>query len=380
MIPPAGGYPDGSSTMSGLLAGDMKPTLMRIERAALIVVIPIVIVTAPQLSSGFDYWSALSLVRGVPYGSSSMHAYPLPIYLPFAALGLLSDPWPTLVAPLVCIAFLAAGLWLWGARRAVILLATLMSPVGLGVVVNSNFNCAVAIFGIGLAVWAKQAGRAPLVGLGIALSLWRPTNCLPAIAVLLASGWRWRDLAQAIGAFTLVTLPLTALAFLVQPDWLVAFRGVLTADLDWAGLGPHLLQATGPFGYAAAQAAIGVAGIFLLRRRTLAEATAFALALTVLLGTIAGAYSGSLALPALVLVAEDARYAALPAVAAFIGWAIAFVLIRINFPVGVVSYWYVIQAYPLLRRRSMTGLGAGSAPHEHRAPHHLPASQTPPSA
>ncbi len=165
-------------------------------------------------------------------------------------------------------------------------------------------------------------------------------------------------------------VPLTALAFVIQPDWIAAYRGVLTANLDWAGLGPHLLQAFGPVGYAAAQIAVAVIGIFLLRRRTLAEATAFSLALTVFLGTVGGAYSGSPALPALVLLAEDSRYVALPAIAGFIGWAIAFVLIRIDFPVGVVSYWYVIQAYPLLRcpqaSISLSGHSASSTP---RRPH-----------
>ncbi len=155
--------------MARLTSGHAASMARLAERAALVASIPIVIVTAPQLSSGFDYWSALSLVRGVPYGSSSMHAYPLPIYLPFAPLGLFSDPWPTLIAPLICLILLGAGLCLWGARRALILLAALLSPVGLGVVVNSNFNCAVAILGVGLAVRAKQAGRFPLVGLGIAM-------------------------------------------------------------------------------------------------------------------------------------------------------------------------------------------------------------------
>ena len=347
--------------MRSLNGGPARLRMARLEWPLLIASVPLVAVTLPQLSSGFDYWSALSLVRGVPYGTSFMHAYPLPLYLPFAPLGLLSDPWPMVVAPLICLVFLASGLWLWGARRFGILAATLLSPVGLGVMANSNFNSAVAIFGAGLAVWAKQAGRSPLVGLGVALSLWRPTNALPVIAVLLASGWRRSDLARATATFALLIVPLAALAFLVQPNWVAAYRGVLTEDLDWAGLGPHLLLAWGSLGYVAAQVAVAIIGILMLRRRTVAEATAFSLALTVVLGTVAGAYSGSLALPALVLVANDARYVALPAIAGFVGWAIAFALIRIGFPVGVVSYWYVIQAYPLLRRRSTPMLTSGRA-------------------
>src|SRR5438105_4426661 len=105
-------------------------------------------------------------MRGVRYGDSFLFAYPLPMYLPFAPLGALADPWPRLVAPVVCVAFLAAGLWLWGCPRIVVLVAALLTPVGVGVLVNSNFNVAVAVFGLGLAVWAKRAGNNSLVGLG----------------------------------------------------------------------------------------------------------------------------------------------------------------------------------------------------------------------
>jgi hypothetical protein len=314
--------------------------------------VPLMLLALPKLSSGFDYWPALALERHVQYGDSLLFAYPLPMYLPFAPLGLLPDPWPQIVAPLICLAFLASGLWLWGGRRIPVLVAALLSPVGLGLLVNSNFTTAAAIFGLGLAVWAKRTGHAPWLGLGIALSLWRPGNCLPALAVLLASGWRRRELLAAVGAGALFMVPLTALAFMIQPGWVGTYRQLVGALLGWAGLGPHLLSSAGPIVYAGAQVAVGLAGIWLLRRRTLAEATAFALALTVLLATIGGAYSGALALPALVLVANDVRYRALPALAGLVGWVLAVVLLRIEFPVGVVGYWFVIQAYPLLRHPS----------------------------
>jgi hypothetical protein len=311
--------------------------------------LPLVVVGLPQLTSGFDYWPALALERNVQYGDSFLFAYPLPIYLPFAPLGLLPDPWPQWLAPVICLAFLSCGLWLWGGRRMPVLAAALLSPVGLGVLVNSNFNSAVAIFGLGLAVWAKRSGHPPLLGLGMALSLWRPANCLPALVVLLASGWRWRELAGAAAGGALLMAPLTALAFLISPGWVGTYRLLLTSLLGWSGLGPHLLSYAGPLVYAGAQVAVAVVGIWLLRRRTLAEATAVALALTVIFATIGGAYSGSLALPALVLAADDVRYAGLPALAGLVGWVQTVVLLRIGFPVGVVAYWFALQAYPLLR-------------------------------
>jgi hypothetical protein len=311
---------------------------------------PFAVLSVPRLSSGFDSWPAIALVRHVRYGDSVLFAYPLPIYLPFAPLGLLHDPLPQLIAPAISFGFLVAGLWLWGARKNVVLVAALLSPVALGVLVNSNFNTGVAVFGLGLAIWAKQCRRYPLVGLGAALSLWRPANCLPVLTVLLMSGWRPRELLQAVAAATLFMAPLIALAFAVEPDWVAINIRVLGEYVGWAGLGPHLIQAAGPIGYAAAQLGVAIVGVWLLRRRTLGEAAAFSLALTVLLGTVGGAYSGAPALPALVLAARDPRYIRLPAAAGLVGWVQAFVLLAISFPVGVVAYWFVVQAYPLLRR------------------------------
>src|SRR5258708_8098074 len=80
----------------------------------------------------------------------------------------------------------------------------------------------------------------------MALSLRRPTNCLPALAVLLASGWRWRGLLGAVAGGALFMVPLTALAFLVQPGWGGTYELLLTALLGGAGLGPHLLASSGP--------------------------------------------------------------------------------------------------------------------------------------
>lgn len=312
--------------------------------------VPLTVYCLRHLSSGFDFWPAAALARGVRYGDSVMFAYPLPIYLPFAPLGVLPDPWLWWLAPALSMAFLASGLWFWGGRRAAVMAAALLSPVGLGVLVNSNFNTGVAIFGLGLAVWAKRSGRAALIGLGVALSFWRPVNCLPVLAVLLVSGWRWRELLTAAGAGLLFIGPLTALAFVIEPDWVARYQVELEAIAGWAGLGPHLLYSYGPIAYGAAQAAVALGGIWVLRRRGLADGAAFALALTIFLATDAGAYSGAVALPALILAADEARYAALPAAASLVGWVQATILLATGFPVGIVAYWFAVQAYPLLRR------------------------------
>jgi hypothetical protein len=311
--------------------------------------LPLVAYCLPRLSSGFDFWQALEIQRGMQYGDSVMHAYPLPMYVPFAPIGALPDSWIHWLAPAICLAFLAVGLWLWGARRPPIIAAALMSPVGLGLLVNSNFPTAVAIFGFGLAAWAKRTGHLPLVGLGVALGLWRPLNCLPVIVVFLASGWRPSGLLRAVGALALFMAPLTALAFLIQPDWVARYQLQLIRLAGSAGIGPHVVSSVGPVGYAAALVAVALAGIWVLRRRGLEAGAAFALALSIFLATDAGAYSGAVALPALVLAAEEARYAALPAAASLVGWAQAAVLLAIDFPVGVIAYWFALQAYPLLR-------------------------------
>lgn len=317
---------------------------------AVVASLPFVAITLANLSSGFDFWPALALERSVRYGSSVLFAYPLPIYLPFAPIGLLPDPVPHFVAPAISFGFLAAGLWLWGARKPVVLVGVLLSPVALGVLVNSNFNTGVSVFGLGLAIWAKRNGHYPLVGLGASLCLWRPANCLPALAVLLLSGWRPRELLESAAAAGLFMAPLVALAFLVEPNWLTINRDILGAYVGWAGLGPQLIRTAGPLAYAGAQVAVALAGLWVLRRRSLADGAAFAFALSVLLATVGGAYSGAMALPAIVLAAQDPRYVRLPAFAGLIGWVIALVLLANNFPVGIVAYWFVVQVYPLLRR------------------------------
>jgi hypothetical protein len=312
--------------------------------------LPLVVYCLPRLSSGYDFWPVAALQRGLHYGDSVMFAYPLPIYLPFVPLGLLPDSWLWWLAPAISFSFLGAGLWFWGGRRPAVMAAALLSPVGLGVLVNSNFNTGVAIFGLGLAVWAKQTGRAPLIGLGVALSVWRPVNCLPVLVVLLLSGWRWREFLTAAGAGLLFMAPLTAIAFVIQPDWVARYQLELQTIAGWSGIGPHLLYSAGPVAYSAAQVAVVLAGVWVMRRRGLAAGAAFALALSIFLATDAGAYSGAVALPALILAAEEMRYAALPAAASLVGWAQATVLLAINFPVGVIAYWFAVQAYPLLRR------------------------------
>jgi hypothetical protein len=312
--------------------------------------LPLVAYSLPRLSSGYDFWPASALQRGLAYGDSVMFAYPLPIYLPFAPLGLLPDSLLWWLAPAICLVFLTVGLWFWGGRRRPVMAAALLSPVGLGVLVNSNFNTAVGIFGLGLAVWAKRTGHAPLIGLGVALSVWRPVNCLPVLAVLLFAGWRWREFLTAAGAGLLFIAPLTVMAFLIQPDWVARYQLELEAIAGWSGIGPHFLYSAGPLAYAAAMVAVALGGVWVMRRRGLAAGAAFALALSIFLATDAGAYSGAVALPALILVAEETRYAALPALAGLVGWAQATVLLAINFPVGVVAYWFAVQAYPLLRR------------------------------
>jgi len=57
----------------------------------------------------------------------------------------------------------------------------------------------------------------------------------------------------------------------------------------------------------------------------------------VMLATVAGAYSGSLALPAVVLAADDLRYARLPALAGLIGWVLTILLLCVDFPISAIA-------------------------------------------
>ena len=90
--------------------------------------------------------------------------------------------------------------------------------------------------------------------------------------------------------------------------------------------------------------------------------------LGVLLATLAGAYSGAEALPALTLAANESRYRSLPAIASLIGWMQTAILLAINYPVGLVAYWFVLQTYPLLKK-------PGPAPPDSDAPMHVSRAQ-----
>src|SRR5258708_12706541 len=80
--------------------------------------LPLALYCLPTLSSGFDYWPALALERGLQYGQSFLFAYPLPIYLPFAPLGLLPDPWPQRIPPVISLPFLPPRLSLRSGLRS----------------------------------------------------------------------------------------------------------------------------------------------------------------------------------------------------------------------------------------------------------------------
>lgn len=329
--------------------------------------VPMLVFCVSRISSGFDYQPAVGLARQLQYGATWLYAYPLPEYLPFAPVGALRDPWPQVLAPIITFAFLASALWLWGARQIIVMVAALLSPVAVGEVANSNLNTAVAVFGLGLAVWAKRTGHPPWVGVGMALSLWRPANCLPALAVLMLSVWRWRDLGQALAGAILFLAPIIVMAFLIQPGWIGTWLHNLSFQRGEAGLGPYFLNAAGPVAYVFAQVAAALPGIWLLHRRGVADAAAFSLALTVLLAPIPGAYAGALALPAVALAGNNPRYRALPAFAGVIGWMQVTLLLTIDFvPNSVVAYWYVLQTYPLLRapaRESEGPSSPSSTPH-----------------
>ena len=193
------------------------------------------------------------------------------------------------------------------------------------------------------------------MGLVAAIALLtRPINAAPVLIVCLW-GLPARQLLRAGLAALLTLAPLVLAAFLVDPAWPQQYGDALRA---YGSSGLYRLIATaGGFSLVAllvlALGAAGAAGVARgWNRRDLA---ALVMAAAVVLQPTNGVYTGIFALPALARAAR--REAWWPWAASGIAWAVTLGLspwLGPGRPIGVgllslLAYWFVFQAYPLLR-------------------------------
>lgn len=324
-----------------------------------------------------DNWdplnSAYGFVHWLPardwYAGHPPDAHPLPhnllLFVPFA---LLPTAWARLLGTVLCAVLVTAGLMLWTgpsrtARRA-LWPALLSLPVAELLIIN-HLQAATGLAALSLAVWAQRRDRWGLAGAALAVALLRPGSALPIAVMLLVSGWKQphRLLQAALGG-TEVLAPLLAASFIWDPNWI----GDYLANLSHYHLGGAALIAVrlaGPGGFVllllvvtavAGWLALGSAG-----RPLDLDRTAFVLALCIFSTPFQSVYSGVLVLPAMVRLGSRPGFAAVPWVLSGLAWLAALVVWPIMVgpdrgaavaDLGLVAFWLLIGAYPLLRGRT----------------------------
>lgn len=328
-----------------------------------------------------DLWEMqvrVGAARAILYGpslhawylhSSIANGYPPPYALLFLPLAPLPDPVVAVVGRCLAAVALFCALWLWqegdrGIRAA--LWPVLLSLPAVHVVVTDHLPSALGLFGLSLALWAQRRDRWYLAGAALAIGSLRLANALPVAAMLVVGAWGAPR--QGLRALVSGGLVLGVLAFattLIDPSWLSDYRH----DLDQyplAGWPRFAAAAGGAAGVALLQVAIAAVAAWLARARAGKpldpDRTALGLALSILSAPGEGPYTGIFALPALARVGGRTELQALPWIASGTAWA-ALVVSALLFAgpnwqatwslFTLVGTWFLIHAYPLLRRRSV---------------------------
>lgn len=285
--------------------------------------------------------------------------YPLPYLIAFVPVGLLGDPWLRPAATALSIGLLVFSMWLMGAlRRNPAMWPVLVSPPFFFDLLSPHLTTEVGLAGLCLAAWAQPRRRWILLGVGIGIGFIRPPNALPLLAVLVYTSWgNWRGLFKAAAAAVCLVLPLVAIAFWLDPNWVTTYS-VNVAQAVYAGLPLIAIYAFGPSGLFLIQAAAVLAALVLARssrgKPLDPDLGAYVIALGVLPSKLSGVYSGLYALPAVARLGLRPRLWWTPWVVSAAAWLFELSL----FPgtqasvVGppwetVIAYWFVFAAWPL---------------------------------
>jgi len=307
-----------------------------------------------------------SVVEAVLHGQSvgavyvaTGQPYPLPYLIAFVPVELLRDPWLRPAATILSIGLLVLSMWLMGAlRRNPAIWPVLVSPPVFFDLLSPHLTTEVGLTGLCLAAWAQPRRRWILLGVGMGIGLIRPPNALPLLAVLVYTSWgEWRGLIKAAAATFGLVLPLTAIAFWLDPNWVATYE-MNVAHAVYAGLPLIAIDTAGPAGLFLIQAAAVLAALLLAhssRGKPLdPDLGAFVIALGVLPSKLSGVYSGLYALPAVARLGLRPLLWWTPWVVSAAAWVFELSL----FPgtqasiVGpswesILAYWFVFAAWPL---------------------------------
>ena len=307
-----------------------------------------------------------SVVEAVLHGQSVGAAYvatgqpyPLPYLIAFVPVELLRDPWLRPAATILSVGLLVLSMWLVGAlRRNPAIWPVLVSPPVFFDLLSPHLTTEVGLTGLCLAAWAQPRRRWILLGVGMGIGLIRPPNALPLLAVLVYTSWgEWRGLIKAAAATFGLVLPLTAIAFWLDPNWVATYE-MNVAHAVYAGLPLIAIYTAGPAGLFLIQAAAVLVALLLARssrgKPLDPDLGAFVIALGVLPSKLSGVYSGLYALPAVARLGLRPLLWWTPWVVSAAAWVFELSLFpgtQASF-VGpswesILAYWFVFAAWPL---------------------------------
>ncbi len=160
-----------------------------------------------------------------------------------------------------------------------------------------------------------------------------------------------RRLAVAGAVAALIWAPFTAWAFVLDRRWPLDYLVLLQA-YPVPGL-IRFIFAAGPVAYLFALFALIAISIAVATIRGPETGAVVGGALSVAAAPLPGTYAAVFALPALLVAGRRSGYEWLPGIVSAVGWLATIALLWAGLPPAIAAYWYVLNAYPLLRADQM---------------------------
>jgi len=330
------------------------------------------------LTPGIDFWPIwrddhlFTSGKGDPswYGRGVSNAWPPPHEVAFAPLSFL--PWPVahIVSILLCATLMVVALLLWSKREDLRRLNSgvwplLLSAPVFAVVWIDQLQAVAGLLALSLALWAQRRERWWLVGVAAAFGMIRVANAIPVLVILLLSFWgKPRQLAIAIGAGLLAMLPLIAISFAWDPNWVRDYIDGISA-YPFNGTAKLASHSLGYPGLGLLALLSSLVAVWLNRRelggRLDPGRAALAMGITVLVAPLGGLYCGIFVLPALVRLGMRRGFWMVPWIAAVVPWVVILALsplllsgdpgLSLN-SLSFLDFALLLLAYPLLRMPS----------------------------
>jgi hypothetical protein len=220
----------------------------------------------------------------------------------------------------------------------------------------------IGLAGLSLAIWAQRRDRWWLVGVAGAVGLARTSNALPVLLMIAVTAWgRPRRLLEAVAGAATVLLPLTALSYLWDANWIADYAYNLSVYnlVGPVKLAHSFFGMAGTVGLEAVVCAVALALAWPCRGKPLdLDRAALGMALGVLAAVISTYYVAIFALPALIRVARRPGLAGVAWFVTAFPWLVVIAAApaildpHTKFPTGTLTAMVLVLVgccYPLFR-------------------------------